>query len=66
MADFKHTSTLEKYQLQILTEAVKNYIKMIELPEGCRHRKCVLVFTGDRFKATDIQVKFVKSSQNDK
>lgn len=60
MADFKHTTNLEKYQLQVLTDAVRNYVKMIELPDGCRHRKCVLVFTGDRFQPKDIQVKFIK------
>lgn len=60
MAEFKNTTALQKYQLQILTEAVRTYVKLIELPSGCRHRKCVLTFTGDRFKATDIKINFVR------
>ena len=60
MAEFKTNTPLQKYQLQVLTEAVRAYVKLIELPNGCRHRKCVLTFTGDRFKATDIQVRYIK------
>lgn len=65
MSKFKHQTPLQKYQLQVLTDSVRNYVKMIELPDGCRHRKCVLVFTGDRFRATDIQVRFVRIKKND-
>lgn len=59
MAEFKHSTQLEKHQLQVLTDAVRDYVKMIELPDGCRHRKTTLLFVGDRFKAKDIQVRFV-------
>lgn len=65
MAEFKNNTPLEKHQLQTLTDAVRDYVQMIELPEGCRHRKCVLVFTGDRFRAIDIQVKFVRQRKKD-
>ena len=62
MANFKNTTQLEKYQLQALTDAVRNYVQMVEkLPEGSRLRKVKLEFTGARFKPTDIQVRFVRS-----
>ena len=60
MADFKYTTHLEKYALQVLSEAVRTYIRLVELPQGARHRKCVLTFTGDRFRPVDIRVHFVK------
>jgi hypothetical protein len=65
MADFKHTTPLEKYQLQVLTDAVRNYMKMVELPEGSRHKKSVLTFIGDRFRADSIQVSFVRTKKED-
>ena len=65
MAKLKHTTPLQKYQLQVLTDAVRNYVKMIELPDGCRHRKTTLVFVGDRFKAADIQVRYVKTKKDE-
>jgi len=63
MAEFKRTTPLEKYKLQVLTDAVREYIKVIELPDGVRHRKCVLTFTGDRFHPVDIKVTFVRKVQ---
>ena len=65
MAKFKHTTQLEKYQLQVLTDAVRNYVRMVELPEGSRHKKCVLTFVGERFRAESIQVSFVQSKKED-
>ena len=61
MADFKNRTPLEKYQLQVLTDSVRNYVKMIELPNESRHRKTILTFVGDRFRAVDIQVRFVRN-----
>lgn len=61
MADFKNKTPLEKYQLQVLTDSVRNYVKMIELPNESRHRKTTLTFVGDRFRAVDIQVRFVRN-----
>ena len=58
--DFKRSTPLQKYQLQVLTEAVRTYVKLIELPQGTRNRKCVLTFTGDRFHPIDIKVNFVR------
>ena len=59
MGEYKNTTTLEKYKLQVLTDAVRDYVKLIELPHGARHRRCVLTFKGTRFCPVDIQVHFV-------
>ena len=64
MAEFKHTTELEKYKLQVLTDAVRDYITLIELPDGARHRRCVLTFSGSRFRPTNIEVHFVRKSNN--
>lgn len=64
MAEFKHTTELEKYKLQALTDAVRDYITLIELPCGARHRRCILTFTGDSFRPVDIKVNFVRKSNN--
>ena len=63
--DFKYNTPLQKYQLNVLTEAVRTYVKLIELPQGARHRKCILTFTGDRFRPIDIKVNFVKGKKNE-
>lgn len=65
MAAFKNNTPMQKYQLQVLIECVRNYVRMVELPEGCRLRKVCLEFTGDRLKPTDIKVKFVRIRKED-
>ena len=65
MVAFKNNTHLQKYQLQVLTDCVRNYVKMVELPDGCRLRKVYLEFTGDRYKPTNIQVKYVKIRKED-
>ena len=62
MAEFKHNTPLQKYKLQVLTDAVRDYIRLIELPHGARHKRCVLTFTGDRFHPVDIRVHFIRKS----
>ena len=64
MAEFKHNTPLQKYKLQVLTDAVRDYIRLIEVPDGKRHKKCVLTFTGSRFRPVDIQVYFVSKSKH--
>jgi hypothetical protein len=64
MAEFKHTTELERYKLQVLTDAVRDYIRLIELPCGARHRRCILTFTGDRLRPVDIKVNFVSKSKH--
>lgn len=59
MAEFKRESALQKERLQVLTEAVKDYLQVIEIPFGCRHRKTILTFSGDRFKPIDIVCRYV-------
>ena len=49
MADFKRETPLQKMALNKLTDAVKEYLKTIEIPKGDRHRKTTFVFVGDRF-----------------
>lgn len=65
MVAFKNNTPLQKYQLQVLTDCVRNYVRMVELPDGCRLRKVNLEFTGDRLKPSDIQVKFVRIRKED-
>lgn len=45
--------------LHNLNEAVKDYLKLIVLPYGVRHRKTTMVFTGDRFKPVNIVCRYV-------
>ena len=59
MAEFKRRTPLQRERLQVLTDAVKEYLKVIELPLGSRHRKTTLTFTGDRFRPLDIQCGFI-------
>ena len=40
-------------------DAVREYLKVIEIPQGSRHRKTTLVFVGDRFKPVDIVCRYV-------
>lgn len=59
MAEFKRMTALQKERLQVLTEAVKDYLEVVERPVGGRHRKSVLVFRGDRYRPADIVSRFV-------
>lgn len=64
MAEFKRQTQLQKYQLQRLNEVVADYLKLVELPKGSRHRKTTLIFTGDRFKPFGIDCRFVAPKQD--
>lgn len=59
MAEFKRETPLQKERLQVLVEAVREYLKVVEMPYGARHRKTTLVFSGDRFKPVDIVCRYV-------
>lgn len=59
MALFKRETPLQKERLQVLTEAIKDYLQVIEIPYGGRHRKTTLVFSGDRYKPVDIVCRYV-------
>lgn len=65
MAEFKRATALQKDRLQVLTEAIKDYLEVIEKPTGGRHRKTTLTFVGDRYRPVAIQTRFVvpKSQQ---
>ena len=65
MADFKRETPLQKMALNKLTDAVKEYLKTIEIPQGGRHRKTTFVFVGDRFKPDSIDCHIVKLKKND-
>ena len=59
MAEFKRKTALQKDRLQVLTEAVKDYLQVIEIPYGSRHRKTTLTLSGDRFRPVDIVCRYV-------
>ncbi|MCR4582239.1 MAG: hypothetical protein K5764_01605 [Prevotella sp.] len=60
MAEFKRETALQKVMLQRLTDAVKEYLEVVEKPTGAaRHRKTTITFVGDRYKPTDIVCRFV-------
>lgn len=59
MAEFKRDTPLQRERLQVLTDAVKEYLKVVEIPIGSRHRKTTLTFTGDRFKPTSIECRYI-------
>jgi len=63
MADFKRDTPLQRERLQVLTDAVKEYLKVVEIPIGGRHRKTTLTFTGDRFKPTSIECRYITPKQ---
>ena len=65
MADFKRETPLQKMALNKLTDAVKEYLKTIEIPKGDRRRKTTFVFVGDRFKPDSIDCHIVKLKKND-
>ena len=57
--EFLRETDLEKYMLNKLTEVVREYVETVYKPLNSRHRKTVLVFTGDRYKPVDIITRFV-------
>lgn len=59
MAEFKRETALQKERLQVLVDAVREYLEVVEKPIGGRHRKTTLTFTGDRYKPVDIACRFV-------
>ena len=56
---FKRQTELQKYMLQKLTDAVREYLEAIEKPQGGRHKKTTFCFIGDRYRPETIQTKFV-------
>lgn len=50
--------------LNKLTNAVREHLKTIEIPNGCRHRKTTLVFVGDRFRPSGIDCHIVKTKMD--
>ena len=52
--EFLRETELEKYMLNKLTEAVREYVETVYKPIDSRHRKTVMVFTGDRYRPIDI------------
>lgn len=57
--EFLRETELEKYMLNKLTEVVREYIETVYKPIDSRHRKTVMVFTGDRYRPIDIITRFV-------
>lgn len=56
---FKRDTALQKMMLQKLIDAVREYLEVVEKPEGGRHRKTTFCFVGDRYKPLTIQTRFV-------
>lgn len=56
---FKRATLLQKEALKKLNNAVIEYMKLIEVPKGSRHRKTVFVFVGDRYKPQSINCHIV-------
>lgn len=64
MAEFKRDTPLQRERLQVLTDAVREYLQVVEIPFGSsRHRKTTLTFTGDRFKPTSIECRYITPKQ---
>ena len=59
MAEFKRETPLQKERLQVLTEAIKDYLQVIEMPYGARHRKTTLIISGDRYRPISIECRYV-------
>ena len=57
--DFLRETEFEKMMLERLNQAVREYVEAVCKPLNSRHRKTILVFTGDRYKPTDIICRFV-------
>lgn len=56
---FKRETALQRMALHNLNEAIKEYLRLVVLPYGVRHRKTTMVFTGDRFKPVSIVCRYV-------
>lgn len=63
MEEFKRETPLQKMALEKLTDAVREYLKVVEIPTGSIHRKTTLVFVGDRFKPVGIDCHIVKTKK---
>lgn len=57
--EFLRETEFEKMMLNKLNEAVREYLEAVCKPINSRHRKTILVFTGDRYKPVDIITRFV-------
>lgn len=57
--EFQRDTEFEKMMLDRLNQAVREYVEAIYKPLNSRHRKTVMVFTGDRYKPVDIITRFV-------
>ncbi len=65
MAEFKTQTNLQRLMLQKLTDAVREYLEVIEKPTGSRHRKSILTFVGDRYKPVEISCRFIVQKKDD-
>ena len=63
--EFQRDTEFEKMMLDRLNQAVREYVEAICKPPNSRHRKTVMVFTGDRYKPVDIITRFVNIKQKD-
>ena len=63
---FKYCTQLQKEMLTRLTNAVREYLEVVEKPQGGRHRRTTLIFVGDRYKVEAINSRFVVPKKNDK
>lgn len=57
--EFQRDTEFERMMLDRLNQAVRDYVEAIYKPLDSRHRKTVMVFTGDRYKPVDIITRFV-------
>lgn len=62
--EFQRETEFEKMMLDRLNQAVREYVEAICKPLNSRHRKTIMVFTGDRYKPTDIITRFVNVKKN--
>lgn len=60
----ERATPLQRYQLDRLTECLRDYLKTI-MPDGTRHRKTTILVIGDRFKVDDVSCRFVTPKQKD-
>lgn len=63
--EFQRDTEFEKMMLDRLNQAVREYVEAVYKPLNTRHRKTVMVFTGDRYKPVDIITRFVNIKQKD-
>lgn len=64
--EFLRETELEKYMLNKLNEVVREYVETIYKPLKSRHRKTIMVFTGDNYKPVDIITRFVGDKRKQK